>query len=197
MMIYYNDSTEEIDQCNIFQTINFACDGGALKYGVLLTPRCDLILQESRNSPKAKYLKFAAITDVRPVIEGILSQLRVSKGQIKGTEYIDGETFENLNLLIRNFINGSIYPRYFFLPALENHFAYSVIDFQILDVRKYSPQLFEELKLKRVTQIKSSWREAIPVRYSNYSSRIGVRDYPAELTDKLLQSLSINLVRSS
>ena len=196
-MIYYNDPSEEIDQCNIFQGITFACDGGNSKCGILLTPRCDLVLQESRNSPKAKYLKFAAITDVRPVVEGLLSQLKISKGQIKGTEYVDGETYENLNLLIRNFTTGTIYPRYFFLPELEHHFGYSVIDFQFLEVKKYSPELFTELKGNRITQIKSSWREAIPVRYSNYSSRIGVVDYPGDLIDKIFQSLSINLVRSS
>jgi len=196
-MIYYNDPTEEIDQCNIFQNIHFACNEGNPSYGILLTPRCDLIIQESRKTPKAKYFKFVSIIDVRPIIEGILSQLRISKGQIKGTEYIDGETYENLVLLIKNFIHGSIYPRYFFIPEIKNHFGFSAIDFQILETKKYSRELIKSLKEKRIAQIKSSWREAIPVRYSNYSSRIGVSDYPVEIIDNLLDSLSINLIRSS
>lgn len=196
-MIYYNDLSEEIDQCNIFQEVSFNCEGGAAKSAILLTPRCDLVLQEGRNSPKAKYLKFAAITDAEPIVKGILSQFRISKDQLKGEEYIDEETFENVQIGIKNFVNGAIYPRYFFIPALDNAFGYSVIDFQIIEVKKYSKELFQNLRDKRISQIKSSWREAIPVRYSNYSSRIGLQDYPEDTYDKLLQSLSINLVRSS
>ena len=171
-------------QCDIFHDIYFSC--AETKYiAILLTPVCDLVIQEGRNKPKAKYLKFAAITDFMPILEKILSQLKITKKQREGDGYIDIETFSNLRLLLKHFYYGSIYPRYFYLPPLLGYYSHSVVDFQLLQIVKYSSELIEELKKSKIASIKSSWKESIPVKYSSYSTRIGFED----ISDEIINSL--------
>ena len=100
-------------------------------------------------------------------------------------------------MLLGKFINGAIYPRYYYIPGLDSYYEPSAIDFQLIEVKKYTKKLFEGLKEKKIASLKSSWKESIPVRYSSYSSRIGVEDLSQKFIEKIFQSYSINLTRSS
>lgn len=196
-MIYDFNLSANIDQCDIFQPMPFSCESNNEFYSILLTPRCDLVLQDLRSKPKANYLKLAGIIDCKAIINNILSQLKITKAQKNGAEYIDNITYNDLIILLKNFINGNIYPRYYYLPPLDGYFNHSVIDFQLVETIKYSPELVKMLALKRISKVKSSWRESIPVRYSSYFSRIGVDDISDAIIEKLFIDYSLNFIKSS
>ena len=85
----YNFDSKDIDQSDIFQSINFTCESSQPFPAVLITPICDIIIQESRKSPKAKYLKFAGIISASSLILSLASQVKITKLQLSGKEYID------------------------------------------------------------------------------------------------------------
>jgi hypothetical protein len=190
-MIYeYDIALSELNQCDVFKEIHFNCESGYY-FAILLTPECDLVIQEGKSKPKADYLKFAAIVDFTPILDSIISQLKITKKQKKGEEYIDQVTFNDLLISLKQFINGGIYPRYYYLPPLSDHFMHSVIDFQFIEVKKFSFDLQNELCKKKIANISSSWKESIPVKYANYSSRIGVKDISPDIIDKILTDYNL------
>jgi len=193
----YNFDSKDIDQSDIFQSINFTCENAQPFPAVLITPLCDIIIQKGRKSPKAKYLKFAGIISSSSLILSLASQVKITKLQISGEEYIDEITYNDFLFLLRNFLTGSIYPRYYYLPPLESYFSHSMIDFQLIESIPYSSKFIKELKQNKIASIESSWRESIPVRYASYSSRVGVQSYTDGFIDTLLIDISIFLKRSS
>jgi hypothetical protein len=186
-MIYNLDiSGPLLNQCDIFQTIDFACDN-TKRPAVLLTPECDLVTQEGRNKPKAKYLLFAGVDTFDEILFNIMSQLKITKKQRKGEEILDELTYHDFLTTLKRFFNGAIFPRYFYLPAIPSFIQHSVIDFQITETRKVTTELMDELKKNRIAKIRSSWKEAIPVRFSSYTSRIGVEDLSDNYIDEILK----------
>lgn len=193
-MIYDSDmSNTEIYQYEIFSKINFSCIKET-KNAILPTPECDLVIQNMRQKPKAVYLKFAAIIDFKFLLDNFLSQLKITKRQRQGLEQIPNSTFEDLKLLIKQFLNGNIYPRYYFLPALESFYAHSVIDFQLLEIMEFNVRIKVELIKNKIARIKSSWKESIPVEYASYSSRIGVTDISDSVMDQVLRDYRLNFI---
>ena len=196
-MIYESDfDREDLFQSDIFENIHFSCEDKSFN-AILLTPVCDLVIQKGKSKPKATYLKFAGIVDFKPILQNILSQLRISKYQMAGKEYIDGETYLNLLVLLRQLINGSIYPRYYYLPPLPNYYNHSLIDFQLVEVVKFTKDIKKELLTKKISTVKSSWKESIPVRYSTYFSRVGVEDITDNIIDKISLDYKFNFNRIS
>jgi len=193
----YRFNFEKISQSDLFEKIEFSCENNIEYFSILLNPECDLVLQPEKLKPKVSYLKFAAIIPCDFIFNNVLSTLKITKNQRKGEEYIDGESYDDFIHLVRNFLTGSIYQRYFYLPPFPSKFSHSVIDFQLIEIKKASKEVFSELLNKKIGGIRSSWKEAIPVRYSTYSSRIGVSDYDDSFIEELLSDLSINLKRSS
>ena len=115
----YNYQIGEINQGDIFKGIKFNCDDDNTYPAILLTPRCDLVVQKGKKKPKAHFLKFSAIIPADFILENILSTLRITKNQRRGEEYIDGETYKDFIHLIKNFLTGSIYQRYFYIWHLK------------------------------------------------------------------------------
>ena len=72
-----------------------------------------------------------------------------------------------------------------------------MVEFQLLEIRKYSNEFYTELLEKKIAGLKSSWKEALPVRYSSYYSRIGVEDLSEKFIESIFKDFSINLNRSS
>lgn len=193
----YNFDSKDIDQSDIFQSINFTCESSQPFPAVLITPICDIVIQEGRKAPKAKYLKFAGIIPANSLFLSIASQVKITKQQLSGQEYIDKDTHDDFFHLLKNFLTGSIFTRYYYLPPLDTYFSHSMIDFQLIETIPFSQSFFNELRDKKIASIKSSWRESIPVRYASYSSRIGVQAFTEEFIDQLLIENSIFLKRSS
>lgn len=191
-MIYNFDiSGPLLNQCDVFQTIDFACDGSK-RPAVLLTPECDLANQEGRNKLKAKYLLFVGIETFDEILYNIMSQLKITKKQRKGEETLDEVTYNDFLTTLKRFFNGSIFPRYFYLPSIPSFIQHSVIDFQITETRKVTTELINQLKKNRIARIRSSWKEAIPVRFSTYTSRIGVEDLSDNYIDEIFKNYKLD-----
>lgn len=191
-MIYNFDITApQLHQCDIFQGIDFSCDG-TKRHAVLLTPECDLVDQEGRNKPKARYLLFARIEPFDEILYNIMSQLKITKKQRKGEESLDELTFTDFCMALKKFFNGAIFPRYFYLPPIPFFMKDSVIDFQVLETRKVTIELMSQLKENRIAKIRSSWKEAIPVRFSTYTSRIGVEDLSDYYIDEIFKNYRLD-----
>ena len=195
-MIYSFDS-KDIDQSDIFQSIKFTCENCQPFPAVLITPICDIIIQEGRKAPKAKYFKFAGIIPAATIFSSLASQLKITKSQLSGQEYIAKETYADFIFLLKNFLTGAIYPRYYYLPPLDTYFSHSMIDFQLIETIPYSIEFMKYLSDQKIGSLKSSWRESIPVRYAAYSSRIGVQSFSDEFIDSLLVENSMFFKRSS
>lgn len=196
-MIYSDDISGDLRQCDIFKDIEFTCEGNSTYYSILITPTCDLVIQEGEKIPKAKYLKFTGIVSFENTLNSIFSILKITKSQRNGTENIDESTFNDLITILKQFIHGSIFPRYYYLPPLGGYFSHSVIDFQLIETKKYTEDLHESLVQNKIARIVSSWRESIPVRYSNYTSRIGVEDISEKAIENIFIDYSLNFSRSS
>jgi len=192
-MIYNFDTTNSQvhHQCDVFQSVEFACDGNK-RPAVLLTPECDLVNQEGRSKPKAQYLLFVGIVPFDEILYNIMSQLKITKSQRIGQETLDEITFTDLLMTLKRFFNGGIFPRYFYLPPIPSFIKDSVIDFQITETRKITPDLMDHLKQNRIARIRSSWKEAIPVRFSTYTSRIGVEDLTDDYIDQILKNYNLD-----
>jgi hypothetical protein len=195
-MIYKFDF-DKIDQGDVFKDVEFNCESNNQYYGILLNPKCDLVIQDGKNRPKANYLKFAAIIPASFIFDNLQSNLKITKKQRSGEEYIDRGTFEDFIHLLKSFVTGNIYPRYYYIPPLLSYFSHSVIDFQLIETKKFTPEIFDSLKSCKIAELKSSWKEAVPVRYSAYSTRIGVQDYTEEFYEKMLLESSFNFRLSS
>lgn len=194
-MIYNFDLEDAYKQCDIFKEIAFSCEDNNEYYAVLVNPACDLIIQEGRNRPKANYFIFLGIKPAKFIFDNILSSLRITKKQRNGEEVIDKDTFEEILSAFKQFINGILYPRYYYLPPLEGYFTHSVIDLQFIETKKYSPDL--NLLSHKIASIKSSWKEAIPNRFTSYTSRIGVNNDYDQIIDSLLTDFKYNFNRIS
>ena len=105
--------------------------------------------------------------------------------------------FKEIYLLFGNLLMEIFIQDIFIYLLLQDFFHHSVIDFQLVETKKYYYELFSELNDKKIAQLKSSWRESVLVRFSNYNSRIGVIDYDDDFVDQLLIDFKINLIRSS
>jgi len=196
-MIYNYNFSNYISQCTIFNTMPFICENNKEYHFIIINPECDLVIQKNRNNPKAKYLHFLAIKDFDEVLNIILSSLRITRKQRKGEEYIDKKTYDDFTLILNKFINGDIFYRYFYLPPLKDYFNHSVIDFQMIEIKKHTQEFYKFLKNRRIAQINSSWKESIPTRYSMYYSRVGVEDISKDLIDCIIQDCNIDFVLSS
>lgn len=113
-MIYSFDISDGLEQGEIFQNVVFSCENDNEFPAILLTPQCDLILQPNKKIPKAKYIKLAGIIDTSFIFDNILSTLRITKNQREGKEFIDGKIYDDFIFSVRHFLNGTVYPRYFF-----------------------------------------------------------------------------------
>jgi hypothetical protein len=128
-MIYdFGVSSKPIGQLEIFTSLEFSFDEQT-RNAVLLTPECDLVIQEGRKRPKASFLLFAGIIPFDDILNSILSSLRITKKQRQGVESIDGQTLADIKAALRRFFNGATFPRYFYLPPLEGYFGSSVVHF--------------------------------------------------------------------
>ena len=128
-MIYNYDITAPLlHQCDVFQTIDFTCDGSQ-RPAVLITPECDLVIQEGRNKPKAQYILFVGIEPFDDVLNNLMSQLKITKKQRIGEEQLDEFTYRDFCSSLKSFFNGQIFPRYFYLPPIPSFIQHSVIDF--------------------------------------------------------------------
>ena len=81
-MVYAFSNFDQIRQSDIFDKITFNCEEGRQFYSIILNPDCDLIIQENRKKPKAKYLKFAGIISSEDIINNIFAKLQITKPQI-------------------------------------------------------------------------------------------------------------------
>lgn len=190
-MIYdFELENEPLGQADLFRNLEFSCDR-SLRPAVLLTPECDIVVQEGRSNPKAQFFLFGGVESFKPILYDLMSQLRITKKQRSGDEALDRSTFDDLQAALRRFFNGAIYPRYFYLPAVPEFLPHSVIDFQITETRKVTQALVEDLKSMRIAKIRSSWKEAIPVRFSSYSSRVGVQDLTDYYIDQVFSSFGL------
>lgn len=196
-MIYdFATTTKQIGQSDIFSSVWFGSDEET-RNAALLTPECDLVIQDGRKNPKASFLLFAGIIPFDDILNSILSSLRITKGQRKGNESINGETFADLKAALRRFFSGAIFPRYFYLPPLEGYFGSSVVDFQLLESRAFTPELFAQLETSRIATLRSSWKEALPVRFTTYAARIGVRDLSDYYIDSILKDYKLEFTVSA
>ncbi len=196
-MIYNFSLEDEFQQGEIYQEITFSCEDNTSFFSVLLNPACDLVIQNGRKKPKAEYLLFLGIKPANFVFSNILSSLKITKKQMNGTEPIDSDTYNDLVISIIQFINGNIYPRYVYIPPLKGYFGHSVVDLQLIESKKYSEDLSKLLKSKRIASLKSSWKEAIPNRYTSYSARIGVDNNYDAIIDSLFTDFKYNFDRRS
>ncbi len=192
-MIYaYEHLDSQLHQSDIIGAQIFLIDN-VPRTAVLLTPECDLIVQPGRNSSKTEFLLLAGVQSFDRILNSILSQLRITRRQRNGSEPIDSGTFADLKASLSSFFSGAIFPRYFYLPPLSDFFSHSVIDFQLLQTVVANSDSLHDLMERRIAGVRSSWREAIPVRFSNYTSRIGVEDYSDSYIDSILNYYELNL----
>ena len=195
-MIYDNNKDNPIRQCDIFESIHFSCVNESF-HSIILNPDCDLVIQKGKKKPKADFVKLASIVPFDHVLESLFSMQKISKSQRAGVESIDGGTFEDCVKIIKSFIRGDIFTRYYYLPPYTGFFSHSIIDYQMLEIIPFNNETAALLKEGKITGIKSSWRESIPVRYSNYSSRIGLEDITDACIDSILTDYKVNFNRSS
>ena len=196
-MIYNFSLDDGFHQGEIYQDITFSCEDSISFFSVLLNPVCDLVIQEGRKKPKAEYFLFLGIKPADFIFSNILSSLKITKKQKNGNEPIDSYTYNDLISSIIQFINGNIYPRYVYIPPLEGYFGHSVVDLQLIESKKFSEELSDKLKDKKIASLKSSWKETIPNRFTSYSARIGVDNDYYKIIDSLFTDLKYNFDRRS
>ena len=191
-MIYeFERLDDRLHQSDILIGQDFFVDN-AQRPAVVLTPECDLIIQPGRKTRKADFALLAGVTDFDNILDSILSQLKITRRQRDGNEPLDAGTFEDLKAALSRFFNGAVFPRFFYLPPLEGFFGHSVIDFQLLQSVVLDSFSLNDLFERRIAGVRSSWREAIPVRFSSYTSRIGVEDLSDTYIDRILTDYSLN-----
>jgi hypothetical protein len=193
-MIYNFDIKDpQLHQCDVFQAIDFTCDG-TKRPAVLLTPECDLANQEGRSKPKVKYFLLVGIEPFDEILYNIMSQLKITKMQRKGEEQLDELTYNDFLMTLKRFFNGGIFLRYFYIPPIPPFIQDSVVDFQIIETRKATTELMSQLEKNRIARIRSSWKEAMPIRFSNYTSRIGVDDLSNYYIDEIFKNYKLDFL---
>ena len=76
-------------------------------------------------------------------------------------------------------------PRYF-LPELKGVIKNSFIDFQVVQTFNIA----EIENYKKLTVLRSPWREAIPSRYAAYCLRIGTPEYTKDSLRTVFDNIS-------
>ena len=186
MEIYCSvDSTERVDQGDVFQDIYFPAVDGKVT-AIVITPTCDL------EHTKADFIKFVSVVSLNQIIQKIARHKGIDDSFFKSGAYLPkGKTEDLLEAFTQN-IRGDLFPRYYFLDEYADIFPASFADLQQIFVLP-ARLLNAEYSDNRIARLVSPWREEIVARYSGYSMRVGVDAYPEAELRVILAKTGLNL----
>lgn len=187
MTAYYTpDSSVPIDQGDIFRDIYFAAVDSHTA-AVVITPTCDLV-QDKEHS----FVKLVAVVPLEKVIKAIAGSVGIDETFFSSGEEISHTKSKKLIKALDNNIDGSLFPRFYFISEFVGVFPHSYVDLQqVFVIPKI--QLYSDYIDNRIAKLKSPWREQIVAQYSGYSMRVGVPEYSEQEIRSIAIAAGLNI----